>query len=138
MSISFNYEYPKFKLQDIRNHKFWLQSLATEEKYKILELNYIFVDDDSLLKMNIDYLKHDTYTDIITFDNSEKKQEIEGDIFISVDRVQENALKFSVAFEIELRRVLAHGLLHLCGYLDKKEKDMKLMRTKEEYYLGKY
>ena len=104
----------------------------------MLELNYIFLNDEALLKINKEYLNHDTYTDIITFDNSEEKKSIEGDIFISVDRIRENAFMFHVSFETEMIRVMAHGLLHLCGYLDKKKKDIKNMREKENYYMEQY
>jgi probable rRNA maturation factor len=136
--INFNIETDGFKLKDLRKKKNWLKELAKEEGFKIIELNYIFLSDEQLLEMNVSYLNHDTYTDIITFDNSEQEDKIEGDIFISVERVAENALKFNVSTETELIRVLSHGLLHLCGYLDKKPADVKLMREKEEYYLGKY
>lgn len=136
--INFNIETDGFKLKDLRKKKNWLKELAKEEGFKIIELNYIFLSDEQLLEMNVSYLNHDTYTDIITFDNSEEDDKIEGDIFISVERVAENALKFKVSTETELIRVLSHGLLHLCGYLDKKPADVKLMREKEEYYLGKY
>ncbi|MBK9509556.1 MAG: rRNA maturation RNase YbeY [Cytophagaceae bacterium] len=133
--INFHSEKEGFKLKEILKKKRWLKELAQNEGFKILELSYIFMDDESLLKINIEYLQHDTYTDIITFDNSEKKGKIEGDIFISVDRVMENASKFKVDFETELRRVLAHGLLHLCGYKDKKDDEVKIMRAKEDFYL---
>lgn len=136
--ISFNIELEKFKISDIRKKKAWLKDLANEQGFKLKELNYVFLSDEELLKMNIEYLNHDTYTDIITFDNSEKEDEIEGDIFISVDRVAENSGKFQVEFETELCRVMAHGLLHLCGYLDKKTADVKLMREMEEKYIAKY
>lgn len=136
--ISFNIEVEKFKISDIRKKKAWLKDLANEQGFKLKELNYVFLSDEELLKMNIEYLNHDTYTDIITFDNSEKEDEIEGDIFISVDRVAENSGKFQVEFETELCRVMAHGLLHLCGYLDKKPADVKLMREMEEKYIAKY
>ena len=136
--ISFNIEIVKFKLSDIRKKKAWLKDLANEQGFKLKELNYVFLSDEELLKMNVEYLNHDTYTDIITFDNSEKEDEIEGDIFISVDRVAENSGKFQVEFETELCRVMAHGLLHLCGYLDKKPADVKLMREMEEKYIAKY
>jgi len=96
------------------------------------DLNYIFMSDEELLKINQQYLNHDTYTDIITFDNSEDEGCIHGDIFISIDRVTENAENFKTEFETELRRVLAHGLLHLCGYKDKSEKEAELMRGMEE------
>lgn len=133
--INFHSEKEGFKLKEILKKKRWLKELAQNEGFKILELTYIIMDDESLLKINIEYLQHDTYTDIITFDNSEKKGKIEGDIFISVDRVMENASKFKVDFETELRRVLAHGLLHLCGYKDKKDDEVKIMRAKEDFYL---
>ncbi|MBK9329950.1 MAG: rRNA maturation RNase YbeY [Sphingobacteriales bacterium] len=110
----------------------WIKSIAAKERFVIKELNYIFLSDVELLKINMDYLNHDTYTDIITFDNSGVKGQIEGDVFISLERVEENAGKFRVSFENELNRVLAHGLLHLCGYKDKTKKDAILMRQKEE------
>lgn len=110
----------------------WLKSIAAKERFAIKELNYIFLSDEELLKINIDYLNHDTYTDIITFDNAGTKGQIEGDVFISLERVEENAEKFRVSFENELNRVLAHGLLHLCGYKDKKKEDAEMMRRKEE------
>jgi probable rRNA maturation factor len=136
--ISFNIEIEKFKITERRKKKKWLNNLIFQENYKLLELNYIFLNDESLLKINKEYLNHDTYTDIITFDNSEKNKIIEGDIFISVDRIKENALLFHVSFETEMIRVMAHGLLHLCGYLDKKKKDIRNMREKENYYLEQY
>ncbi|MCA0362836.1 MAG: rRNA maturation RNase YbeY [Bacteroidetes bacterium] len=134
--ISFYSKKEGFKVKEVLKKKKWLKKLAENEGFKISELSYIFMDDEALLKINIEYLQHDTYTDIITFDNSEKKGKIEGDIFISVDRVNENATKFKVDFETELLRVLAHGLLHLCGYKDKKKEEETLMRAKEEYYLN--
>ena len=136
--ISFNIEIEKFKITERRKKKKWLNNLIFQENYKLLELNYIFLNDESLLKINKEYLNHDTYTDIITFDNSEKNKIIEGDIFISVDRIKENALLFHVSFETEMIRVMAHGLLHLCGYLDKKKKDIRNMREKENYYMEQY
>ncbi len=136
--INFNVEIEKFKISDTRKKKAWLKDLVIEQGFKLKELNYVFLSDQELLKMNIEYLKHDTYTDIITFDNSEKENEIEGDIFISIDRVADNSKKFQVVFETELCRVMAHGVLHLCGYLDKKTADAKLMREMEEKYIIKY
>jgi len=97
-------------------------------------LNYIFCSDTYLHKINLEYLKHDTLTDIITFDYSEKKQ-ISGDIFISIDRIKENALKFNQSTDIELNRVLIHGVLHLLGYKDKTPKEKETMRAKEDFYL---
>jgi len=97
-------------------------------------LNYIFCSDTYLHKINLEYLKHDTLTDIITFDYSEKKQ-ISGDIFISIDRIKENAPKFNQSTDIELNRVLIHGVLHLLGYKDKTPKEKETMRAKEDFYL---
>ena len=109
-----------------------MKAIVANEKFSIHELNYIFLDDEELLKINIEYLNHDTYTDIITFDNTRNKKNIESDIFISLERVEANAKKFNTTFENELMRVMAHGLLHLCGYKDKKKTDIEMMRKKEE------
>jgi rRNA maturation RNase YbeY len=136
--INFNIETVGFKILDIRKKKSWIKDLVKEQDFKLGELSYIFLNDEGLHKINLEYLKHDTYTDIITFDNSEDEDEIEGDIFISVERIAENAKKFKVDFEIELTRVMAHGVLHLCGYLDKKPDDVKLMREMEDKYVAKY
>ena len=133
-TITFQSEEIKYTLKEKTRHKLWLAKLAAKEKYSILELNYIFCSDDYLHQVNLDYLNHDTYTDIITFDNSEDKKSkiIEGDIFISVERVKENAAKYTAKLDDELHRVMAHGLLHLMGYRDKTAKDTALMREKEE------
>jgi rRNA maturation RNase YbeY len=133
MAISFRFQQvQKPSFLKVRNLKLWLKAIAANEGFAVGELHYLFVDDEALLKVNIEYLKHDTYTDIITFDNSEDEGVIEGDIFISVERVKDNANKFKANFENELHRVIAHGLLHLCGYRDKKKRDIELMRKKEE------
>jgi len=133
MSITFHFDniskLPFFKTTKVKT---WLKAIAAKEKFVIKELNYIFLDDEGLLKINIEYLNHDTYTDIITFDNSEINGKIESDIFISLERVLANAIKYITTFENELHRVLAHGLLHLCGYKDKKKTDVELMCKKEE------
>lgn len=113
-------------------HKRWLAALAAHEGFKIGEVNYIFCDDDYLLKINLAYLNHDTLTDIITFDYVEGKL-LNGDIFISIERVRENSKLFSVSFEQELLRVLSHGLLHLCGYKDKSDEEAAVMRGKEDF-----
>jgi probable rRNA maturation factor len=136
--ISFNVEIKGFKVITPKRKKDWLKNLSKIEGFKLKELNYIFVSDEALLAMNKEYLNHDTLTDIITFDNSEKEKEIEGDIFISMERIIENAEKYKVESETELIRVMAHGLLHLCGYLDKKATDVAVMREKENYYIDKY
>ena len=137
MSISFYFDTISkpsfFKATAIKP---WLKAIAAKEKFVIKELNYIFMTDEALLKINIEHLNHDTYTDIITFDNSDGRGEIESDIFISLERVEANAATFNTTFENELHRVLAHGLLHLCGYKDKTKKDAALMRQKEEESLA--
>ena len=113
----------------------WMNSTSKQEGKHIGELNYIFCDDEYLHKINLEFLKHDTYTDIITFDYC-VGDELIADIYISVERVRENAQEFSDSFEEELHRVLIHGLLHLCGYRDKSEDDEAIMRKKENYYLS--
>lgn len=132
MAISFFQEDIRFDLKPKNSYKSWLRKIAEKEGFKITELNYIFCSDEYLHKINVEYLQHDTYTDIITFDNSEKEKEIEGDIFISIERVRENSAQEKISFEEEIKRVLSHGLLHLMGYKDKTEEQQKLMRTKEE------
>jgi rRNA maturation RNase YbeY len=134
--ISFHTEDVSFSLPDKLNHKQWLQAVAKEEQKKIGELNYVFCSDDYLLQINQEYLQHDTYTDIVTFDNSDNPKIIEGDIFISYERILENAAKFGTE-NSELQRVMVHGLLHLCGYKDKAKADKSLMTEKENYYLEK-
>lgn len=115
--------------------KKWIKNTSISEGYEISELNYIFCNDEYLLEINKQYLDHDYFTDIITFDNSEEDNVIEGDIYISVDRVRENAATFHADFETEMRRVLIHGLLHLMGYDDTDEKLKAAMRAKEDQYL---
>ena len=130
--ITFQSQEFKFDLKYKRKTKKWLKAIAQKEGFGIQDLNYIFLSDDGLHKINLKYLNHDTFTDIITFDNSDDEEVIEGDIFISVERIKENASSFNTEFENELKRVLAHGLLHLCGYKDKSNEDAKLMRQMEE------
>ena len=115
----------------------WLENLIITEDKKPGDISYIFCDDDYLLKVNQDYLDHDYYTDVITFDYVKGKT-ISGDIFVSLPRILENADLLSQDFEREFRRVLAHGVLHLCGYKDKSEADAREMREKEEFYLAKF
>ncbi len=117
------------------NLKLWLEHIILSEGKKMGDINYIFCDDEYLLKINQDYLQHDYYTDIITFDYVKGKK-ISGDIFVSVTRVSENAPLLSKSFEEELHRVMAHGVLHLCGYKDKTEDEIKEMRSKEDFYLN--
>jgi rRNA maturation RNase YbeY len=131
MAILFFEEDIKFSLPEKNKKKKWLKEIANLEGFKIGELNYIFCSDEYLYQINVDYLNHKTYTDIITFDNSEKEKLIEGDIFVSVDRIKDNAIKENVPFEKELSRVMSHGVLHLMGYKDKKEEDIISMRNME-------
>ena len=125
-----------FKTPPIRSTRSWLNQVAASENRSIGSLNYIFCSDPYLLQINRDYLAHDTLTDIITFDNSESGAVIEGDIYISIDRVLDNADKFQVTFNQELHRVMVHGLLHLLGYRDKSVNQKKTMRKKESLYLS--
>lgn len=113
----------------------WLQKLIIQEGKKVGKINYIFLSDDGLLQVNRDYLQHDYYTDVITFDYVKGKT-ISGDIYVSLPRISENAITHSKDFTSELHRVLAHGLLHLCGYKDKTDEDKTEMRSKEDFYLN--
>ena len=128
--INFNYE-SDFNLENEEAIASWLSAVIISEKKKEGDINYIFCDDDYLHKINLEYLNHDTLTDIISFDYT-VGNELNGDIFISVERVQDNAADFNVSFEEELKRVLVHGVLHYCGYKDKDEESERLMRSKED------
>jgi probable rRNA maturation factor len=132
MPIRFFEEETKFKLSSKNKYKKWLTLIAKQEGNSIGNLNYIFCSDEYLHEINLRYLNHDTYTDIITFDQREEPYKISGEIYISIDRVKENATVFQETFEKELNRVISHGLLHLCGYLDKNEQDQKKMRDRED------
>lgn len=136
--ISFHTEEIDFKVINPIKTKRWLKDVITSEGFELSSINYIFCSDEYLHKINVEYLDHDTLTDIITFDNSEDEELIEGDIFVSIDRIQDNAKDFGNEFQQEFRRVLVHGVLHLCGYLDKSEKDEKQMRMKEDFYLNRW
>ena len=127
--INFNYE-SEFNLENEDAIANWLSAAILSEGKKEGEINYIFCDDEYLHKINLEYLNHDDLTDIISFDYT-MGNEIHGDIFISIERVQENAADFKVPFEEEIRRVMVHGVLHYCGYKDKGEADELLMRSKE-------
>lgn len=136
MAINFFQEETPFQLEKKLLRKKWLKHIAETENFKIKELNYIFCNDEYLYNINVDYLNHKTYTDIITFDNSEREKEIEGDIFISFDRVKENSEKHQVPIQEELSRVISHGLFHLMGYKDKNEEESEKMRSKEEFAIN--
>ena len=131
--ISFNYE-TNFSLDNEAELSKWISQVIILEGFIEGELNYIFCNDEYLLKLNIEYLNHDTLTDIISFDYTLGKQ-INGDIYISTERVLENAKDFDVSFIEELKRVMVHGVLHYCGYKDKTKSESKLMREKENHYL---
>ncbi|HLO74412.1 MAG TPA: rRNA maturation RNase YbeY [Flavobacterium sp.] len=128
--ISFNYE-TEFSLENESVYEEWISRIIESEGFDEGEINYIFCDDEYLHKINVEYLDHDTLTDIISFDYTVGNL-VQGDIFISVERVQDNASDFNVSFEDELRRVLSHGVLHYCGYKDKSPEDEALMRLKED------
>lgn len=130
MKIDFNYE-GNFKLEEEDKFADWIDRVLRSEQTNGDAITYIFCDDEFLAEINLQYLNHDTYTDIITFDYSDDTS-ISGDIFISTERIVENALKFKVSFDNELKRVMVHGLLHLMGYNDKKEEERLMMRKKEE------
>lgn len=133
--ISFFNEEISFALKNKNHLRFWIDAaLQNEQSFKYL-INYIFCNDNYLYNLNIKYLDHDTFTDIITFDYSDEAC-TSGDIYISVDRVKENSLKFNTSFNSELCRVMIHGILHLCGYKDKTRMEKKLMTEKEDYYLS--
>jgi len=120
-----------FTLEDQEVYSNWIRNVIISENRKVGEISYIFCDDDYLFDLNKEYLKHDTLTDIISFDYCVGKI-VQGDIFISIDRVKENSVLFNVSFPDELRRVIIHGILHLCGYKDKTVEESELMRIKEE------
>ena len=137
LPIHFFLEDISFTLKQKGLIRSWVKNTIVEEGFKLKELNFIFCSDNYLLSMNQDYLKHDTLTDIITFDNSEQKRVIVGDIFISLERIRENAQRFNVTSESELHRVMIHGTLHLLSYADKGKEAKALMTDKENLYLSK-
>ena len=132
--ISFYSEVP-FEVSNADTTAAWLSSIISQENYNEGEVSIVFCDDAFLHKLNIEFLNHDTLTDVISFDYSVGK-EIHGEIFISIERVQENAIEFNQTFNSELSRVMAHGVLHYCGYKDKSKSDAVSMRSKEEFYLN--
>ena len=128
--ITFNSE-TSFTLKNQKKLVKWISDVVSSEGFQVGEINYIFCDDSYLNKINQEFLNHDTFTDIISFDYTLGK-EVGGDIFISIERVLENAEKFNEVFENELHRVMIHGILHFMGYKDKTKKEKTLMRTKED------
>jgi rRNA maturation RNase YbeY len=115
--------------------KSFIASIFKKEKRELGSINYIFCSDDMLLKINQDFLQHNYYTDIITFGLNEPGEPIEAEIYVSIDRVKDNANQHSVSYQNEMQRVLFHGALHLCGYKDKKKSEIMVMRQKEDQYL---
>lgn len=134
--INFFYEDTAFELTHKEIISSWIAHTITVEKCELSEINYIFCSDEYLHQINVDYLQHDYYTDIITFDNSEEEGIIESDIFVSIERVQDNAQDQGIPFEQELRRVIIHGVLHLVGYNDKTDTEQAEMTEKENAYLS--
>ena len=128
--ISFNYE-TNFQLDNETQFSDWISKVILSESKKEGDINYVFCDDEYILEINKQYLDHDYYTDIISFDYS-VGNELNGDIFVSIERVKENATDFNATFDEELKRVIIHGILHYCGYKDKSEEDEALMRSKED------
>jgi probable rRNA maturation factor len=128
--IIFNIEDIDFEPQNTEGVTRWIEQVIRLEKKRLGGISYIFCSDDYLHKLNVTYLNHDTLTDILTFPYN--RSPIEGDIFISIDRVRDNAKDFDISFENELHRVIIHGVLHLCGYLDETDEDEAIMRKKED------
>ena len=134
--IDFNFE-TDFVLVDAKKHQVWIKDIIIDFGFELGDVSYIFCDDEYLLKINQQYLNHDDLTDIISFDYSDNKT-ISGDIFISIERVKENANQFKVDFHQELLRVMSHGILHFMGFKDKNEEDQQIMLKNEEICIQKY
>ncbi len=132
-NIDFFYEDTDFEIANPEQIVHWLHQISVQEKKAIIQLNIIFCSDDYLHRINMDYLKHDTLTDIITFPY--QSENIEGDLFISVERIAENSQTYKTTFYLEMLRVIAHGVLHLIGYTDKNPSDKLLMTAKENEYI---
>ena len=126
----------QYRLQDIRKIRLWILFAINEESYKLENINFIFSADSYLHKINVEYLKHDTYTDIITFEYNNPGDSILSDIYISLDRCRENSKKYKVKLSNEIHRILIHGVLHLLGYNDKTLSEKTSMTSKEDYYLS--
>lgn len=137
-TVQFHFLKGANSLSDRTRLKSFIATLFKKEGRKLAEIRYIFCSDDYLLEINRQYLQHDYYTDIITFGLSDPGQPINAEIYISVDRVKENAREFNTSFKRELHRVIFHGALHLCGYKDKKSQDQQVMRKMEDKYLAQY
>lgn len=136
--VSFHYADKQLNIADKTGIKSTVEKLFNLEKRKLDHIDYIFCSDDYLLEINKQYLQHDFYTDIVTFDLSENKEETIGEVYVSLDRIKDNAEKLQQPLKNETLRVIFHGALHLCGYKDKSDKDSKLMRSKEDEYIHLY
>ena len=137
-TISFRNADKTFLFPNKTGLKQFIEQLFKKERKALVELTYVFCSDEYLLGINKDFLQHDFYTDIITFDLSETPSKIIGEIYVSLDRIKDNASELNTSLSDETLRVLFHGALHLCGYKDKKKADITIMRNKEDYYLGLY
>ena len=124
-----------FTLNQPKDTEKWIRNVIISEGRQVGEITYIFCSDDYLHKINLEHLQHDTFTDIITFNYCEDDV-VNADIFVSIDRVKENAISFKTSFEIELNRVMIHGILHLIGYNDKSGEEITMMRSKEDFYIS--
>jgi len=138
MIVRFNYADRRFSYTPKLDLKRMILNIFISEQKTLREINYVFCSDEYLLHINQTALNHDYYTDIITFPLSNKGEPIEAEIYISIDRVKENAKTNNTVFKNELARVIAHGSLHLCGYKDKKKRDIELMRAKESFYIENF
>jgi probable rRNA maturation factor len=136
--VLFHYADRQLLLNHKRKIQSFIKQIFAREKVPFIRLDYVFASDDFVLQVNQSHLKHDFYTDIITFGLSEKGEPVAGEVYISVDRVKDNAATFHTLFEEEMLRVLFHGALHLCGYKDKKKVDIALMRKKEDTYIRQF
>ena len=135
-TINFFSEKIRFKLSNSEKTSSWIKSVVKKEKCTLISLNYIFCSDEYLKQINTEYLGHKTYTDIVTFNFNPSKGKIEGEIYISVDRVRDNSKTFKSDFQTEMHRVIIHGVLHLIGFNDKNKREKTLMREKEDTYLS--
>ena len=136
--VHFSYADRQLNISNKTSLKLFIETIFKKEKKQLGSIRYVFCSDDFLLELNRTSLNHDYYTDIITFDLSEPNQPIESEVYVSIDRVKDNAQNQSFSFKEELSRVVFHGALHLCGYKDKKKEDILIMRKKEDYYLKQF
>lgn len=136
--VNFFYQEVSFAFSSRQSLKLFIEKLFKKEKYTLQQLNIIFCSDDALLQINKDFLQHDYYTDIITFPLSEKDTPVIAELYISIDRIRDNAAQLGISFKRELHRVIFHGCLHLVGYNDKSSQQIKIIREREDYYLRLY